>query len=189
MPLYLWSVLMGFAPFGCPGRQLCLHTFFAWFIRQHRPTFSRLPPTHSAATPIWGNHIHRPSSKTAMTCFRHLPALSGRVVGRYLSRFAHPLAARFWARLPIHSLHFLPLLAGVCPFINLPVCLLYDKRTGGSVNSPYDIDNSCSFHPSGIIKPLGSFISSRAAARVLVRVSFSATPFFVSSFTFDGVVE
>jgi hypothetical protein len=41
--------------------------------------------------------------------------------------------------LPIHSLHFLPLLAGVCPFKNLPVCLLYDERMGGSVNSPYAI--------------------------------------------------
>jgi hypothetical protein len=30
-------------------------------------------------------------------------------------------------------------LAGVCPFINLPVCLLYDARMGGSVNSPYPI--------------------------------------------------
>ena len=180
---------MGFAPFGCPGLQLCLQTFFAWFIRQHRPTFSRLPPIHSAAAPRYGNHSHRPSSNTAMTCFRHLPALSGRVVGRYLSRFAHPFAARFWARLPIHSLHFLPLLAGVCPFRNCPFRLLYDARMGGSVNSPYAIDYSCSFHPSGIMKPFGSFISSRAAARVLVRVSFSLTPLRVSSFTLLGVVE
>lgn len=145
MPLYRWSVFTRLAPLGWPGLQSCLQYLRDRFSRQHRPTFSRLHlipilfSSHSAAAPIKGSNNQRPSSITATTSFLHLPALSERVLGLYLSKFFHPFAQRFWERFERYSLHFLPLFAGICPFRNCPLVGLYFGRSGGRYNSPYAI--------------------------------------------------
>ena len=115
-------------------RPVCRLTCRSWFNRQHRLTFSRLPPTHSAAGFTNRKQQNFPSSVTAMTCFFGRPPF-GLPFGLYLSRFFQPFRLLRCPRLLINSFHFFPLFAGVCPFINRPVAGLRVGRGGGMYSS------------------------------------------------------
>lgn len=103
------------------------HTAAAHVFTATAAPFSRCPDKRKTH--------HLPLSVTATTGFLHRPALSARVFGLYFCRFTQPRAARFWARFPIHSAHFLPLLAGTWPFIKRPVTALRFDSSGAMYNS------------------------------------------------------
>ena len=142
--MYLWSVFTRSAPFGCPGRQSCLHSFRLALHLAHRPMFSRLPvPNHSAASGEQLKILNLPSSVTATSFFFCISISLGWFLAGCSCKFFQPLDALRRPRLDIHSSHDLPLLCGSCPLRNRPVFRLYCGFIGGRYSSNASISKTC----------------------------------------------